>query len=141
MKRDLAAYAGALGVLVVMDAVWLGFVATDFYRDRIGHLMAESPRLGVAAAFYLLYLVGVVIFAVRPALAAGSATRAVLLGGGFGFFAYMTYDLTNLSTLRDWPVSVAVVDMAWGTLLSAASAWGGYRAAWAVSPAGGRGTP
>lgn len=132
MKRDLAAYAGALAVLVVMDAVWLGLVATDFYRERIGHLMAAAPRLGVAAAFYLLYLVGVVIFAVRPALAAGSGVRALGLGAGFGFFAYMTYDLTNLATLRDWPVMVAVVDMAWGTTLSAASAWGGYRAARAV---------
>lgn len=136
MKRDLAAYGGALAVLVVMDAVWLGFVATDFYRDRIGHLMAAQPRFGVAAAFYLLYLVGVVIFAVRPALAAGSATRALVLGGGFGFFAYMTYDLTNLATLRDWPVMVAVVDMTWGTVLSAASAWGGYRAARAVGGPG-----
>lgn len=134
MKRDLAAWGGALAVLVLLDAVWLGLIATNFYQARIGHLMAAEPRLGIAAVFYLLYLVGLVIFAVRPALVVGSARRALALGAGFGFFAYMTYDLTNLATLRDWPVSVAVVDMAWGSFLSAASAWGGYQAARRVAP-------
>lgn len=134
MKQNLAAYGGALAVLVALDAVWLGLVATTFYQSQIGHLMAAQPRLGVAAVFYLLFLVGLVIYAVRPALAAGSAARAVALGAGFGFFTYMTYDLTNLATLRDWPLTVVLVDIAWGTGLSAASAWGGYQAARRVAP-------
>lgn len=134
MKRWLFAYVAAVLMLAGLDAVWLGFVATDFYRAQIGHLMAPAPRLGVAAAFYLLYLGGVLLFAVKPALELRSAGRALALGAAFGFFAYMTYDLTNLATLRDWPVSVAVVDMAWGSFLSAASAWGGYQAARRVAP-------
>lgn len=129
MKRWLAAYAGALVVLVLMDAVWLGFIATPFYQAQIGHLMAPQPNFAVAAAFYLLYLVGVLVFAVKPALAQGSARRALVLGASFGFFAYMTYDLTNLATLRDWPWLVSLVDVSWGMLLSAASALGGYLAA------------
>ena len=134
MKRWLAAYAGAVLVLVLMDAVWLGLVATDFYRAQIGHLMAPAPRLGIAALFYLLYLVGVLVFAVGPALARGSGRRALTLGALFGFFCYMTYDLTNLATLRDWPWVVSLIDVSWGMLVSAASAWGGYRAARAVAP-------
>jgi uncharacterized membrane protein len=86
--------------------------------------------------FYALYLVGVLIFAVRPALAAGSARQAVVFGALYGFFCYMTYDLTNLATLRDWPWLVALVDISWGMLLSAAAAWGGYRAALLVAPTG-----
>ena len=136
MKQWLAAYGAAVAVLVAMDAVWLGFVATSFYKSQIGHLMAESPRLGIAAIFYALYLVGVLVFAVRPALAAGSARQAVTLGALYGFFCYMTYDLTNLATLRDWPWIVALVDISWGMLLSAATAYGAYRAARFVAPAG-----
>ena len=133
MKRWVWAYVAAVLVLAALDAAWLGFVATDFYRVQIGHLMAPAPRLGVAAAFYLLYLGGVLLFAVKPALDAQSAGRALALGAAFGFFAYMTYDLTNLATLRDWPVLVAVVDIAWGMFVSAASAWAAYRAAvWAA---------
>jgi uncharacterized membrane protein len=129
MKRLLVAWLAAVAVLAAMDAVWLGAVATTFYQQQIGHLMAPEPRLGVAVVFYLLYLVGVVIFAVKPALEAGSGRKALSLGSAFGFFAYMTYDLTNLATLRDWPAVVALVDIAWGMLVSAASAWAGYHAA------------
>ena len=134
MKRLLVAYLAAVATLAVMDALWLGLVATAFYQQQIGHLMAAEPRLGVAAVFYLLYLVGVLIFAIRPALAAGSGRLALTLGSAFGFFAYMTYDLTNLATLRDWPAIVALVDIAWGMLVSAASAWVGYLAAMRVAP-------
>lgn len=136
MKAWLFAYVAAVLMLAGLDAVWLGWVATDFYRAQIGHLMAPAPRLGVAAAFYLLYLVGVLLFAVKPALEARSAGRALALGAAFGFFAYMTYDLTNLATLRDWPLRVVVVDIAWGMFVSASSAWAAYRAAVWAAPAG-----
>ena len=136
MKRWVFAYLGALAVLVAMDAVWLGVIATPFYKAQIGHLMAPQPDLAVAALFYLLYLVGVLVFAVRPALQAGSSRTAWVMGALFGFFAYMTYDLTNMATLRDWPVLVSVVDVSWGMLLSGASALGGYRAARAAKAVG-----
>lgn len=127
------AYLAALAALVVLDGLWLGLVAKDFYRQQLGSLMRPDVRFGVAAAFYLVYLVGVVIFAVQPALQEGSAVRALVLGALFGFFCYATYDLTNLATLRDWPAKLSVVDLAWGTFLSAIAALAGYLAASRVS--------
>lgn len=129
MPRYLVAYVAALAVLAVLDAVWLGVVAKDFYRGQIGHLMAEQVRFGVAASFYLLYVVGIVVFAVAPALAAESVTRALMLGALFGFFAYLTYDLTNLATLRGWSWQVTLADIAWGGFVSAAAAAAGCAAA------------
>jgi len=129
MPRYLVAYVAALAVLAVLDALWLGAVAKDFYRGQIGPLMAEQVRFGVAACFYLLYIVGVVVFAVVPALAAESVTRALMLGALFGFFAYMTYDLTNLATLRGWSWQVTLADIAWGSFVSAVAAGAGCAAA------------
>lgn len=125
----LIAYAGSMAALMVLDAFWLGIAMVDFYKAQIGHLMTDNIRFGAAALFYLFYIAGVVFFAVRPALAEGSGRRALLNGAVFGFMAYMTYDLTNLATLRDWPVIVVVYDILWGCFLSAASAWAGYAAA------------
>ncbi|EWS58271.1 MAG: DUF2177 family protein [Methylibium sp.] len=129
MPRYFVAYVAALAVLAVLDALWLGAVAKDFYRGQIGPLMAEQVRFGVAACFYLLYIVGVVVFAVVPALAAESVTRALMLGALFGFFAYMTYDLTNLATLRGWSWQVTLTDIAWGSFVSAVAAGAGCAAA------------
>lgn len=109
-------------VLLAMDALWLGVVAKDLYQQEMGHLMAAQPRWAAAAAFYLAYPLGLVIFAVRPALAAHSVGRAVVLGGLFGLFAYGTYDLTNLAVVRDWPLGLTFIDLAWGTFASAVSA-------------------
>ncbi|RZU01162.1 DUF2177 family protein [Rivibacter subsaxonicus] len=129
--RLLAGYATALAVLAALDAVWLGWVARDFYREGIGHLMRDSGfRIGPALAFYLLFPLGLMIFAVQPALAEGSLLRAALLGALFGFFCYATYDLSNFATLRDWPLRVTLVDIAWGTLAGALVA---TAAAWAAS--------
>ena len=123
--RFLIAYVAAAVVMLALDAVWLSS-AIGFYRERIGHLMAEGLRLDGAIAFYLFYIAGVVYFAVRPALAARSFRVALRDGAVFGFMAYMTYDLTNLATLRDWPVSVVLADIAWGTALSAGVAAASY---------------
>ena len=121
MTRFFIAYAGTLLVMVALDMVWLGVIAKPFYQQGIGHLMAERPNIAVAVLFYLVYAAGLVIFV----LAAGAETpgwnRTLLLGALFGFFAYATYDLTNLATLRDWPVGLSVMDVAWGTFVSAAS--------------------
>ncbi len=118
MIRTVAvAWAGALVPFLAIDLLWIGVIARDFYRDQLGPLLLEQPRMGVAFLFYGLYCLGLVIFAVLPGLNAESLWRAALLGAAFGFFAYATYDLTNLATLRGFPVKMAVVDMAWGTLL------------------------
>lgn len=113
-----------LSVLVFLgiDAFWLGFVARNFYAKQIGHLMAETPNLLAAGVFYLLFLVGLQVFAINPALAKNSIAHAVQLGALFGFMTYATYDLTNYATLRGWPLQMVIVDLIWGTVLSAAVA-------------------
>jgi uncharacterized membrane protein len=113
------------------DSLWLGLVATKFYQAQIGHLMAESPNLLAAGLFYLLFVGGVVFFVVEPALGVEKKRTVILRGAFFGLVTYATYDLTNLATLRDWPVTLTVVDLLWGTTLtavtSALSVWLGKK--------------
>lgn len=127
--RYLKAYVGTLVAFLAVDSIWLGFIARDFYQDNIGHLMLDKPNFGAAAVFYLLYIGGIVFLAVRPGLAARRWQTAAVHGAVFGLIAYATYDLTNLATLRGWPVTMVVIDMAWGLALTAVAALGGYAAA------------
>lgn len=113
---------------MAVDLIWLGIVATSFYRKQIGHLMLDEINILAAILFYALYVVGIVIFAVSPALHTGSWRTAIVFGSLFGFFAYATYDMTNLATLRGWPIAMVVVDIAWGTFLTAVSATAGFLA-------------
>ncbi|WP_144186203.1 DUF2177 family protein [Elioraea rosea] len=117
-RTHLIAWLGAVIPFLAIDLVWLGVVARDFYAGQLGALMAPKPRWGVALGFYAAYCAGIVLFAVLPGLAAESIWRSVLLGSALGLLAYGTYDMTNLATLRDWPVLMTVVDIAWGTLLT-----------------------
>lgn len=125
----IATYAATLAVFVLVDLVWLGFVAKDFYRASIGHLMGDGFNLPAAFAFYLIYTAGILFFAVHPAVDAGTWTKAALLGAAFGFFAYATYDLTNLATLKNWPLPITLADMAWGSILTGIAATTGYAVA------------
>jgi uncharacterized membrane protein len=122
----LVAYLTTAFVFLAVDAVWLGFVAREFYASRLGDMMKDPIDLRIAAGFYAVYVVGIVIFAVAPALAADAWRTALVKGALFGFFAYATYDLTNLATLEGWPVTVSVVDVIWGTGLTAGSALMGF---------------
>ena len=124
-SKHLVAWAATFVAMLAIDALWLGVVAKNLYQQGMGSLMSPQPRLGFAAAFYLLYPVGLVIFAVLPGLAEGGIGRAALLGALFGFFAYATYDLTNLSVVRDWPIGLSFIDIAWGTFVSGVSAAAG----------------
>ncbi|MET0314136.1 MAG: DUF2177 family protein [Hansschlegelia sp.] len=124
--RILIAYAATAVVFLIGDMIWLGFVARDFYRNQMGDLMAPNVSLTAAVAFYLLYIVGVVYFAVEPALTAGSWTTALISGFILGLIAYATYDLTNLATTRDWPAALAFVDLAWGATLTAIASTAGF---------------
>ena len=136
MSKYVATYAATFVVMVALDMIWLGVVAKSFYQEGIGHLMAERPVVSVAIAFYILYAIGLVFFAVVPNEAVpGNGTgfsrgygKTALYGALFGFFAYATYDLTNLATLKNWPVGLALLDMAWGTVVSAVSAVAGKAA-------------
>jgi len=124
--KYIKAYIFTAFTFLAIDAVWLGVVATDFFKSNIGHLMADAVNFPVAGGFYLLYAAGIVYFAIKPALAAQSAKTALINGALFGFFCYGTYDMTNLATLKDWPIIVAIVDISWGTVLTAVSALCGY---------------
>ena len=135
--KYLVVYLAALVTFLVIDGIWLGVVARSFYVDQLGHLLRPKPNFGVAGMFYVLYVFGVVIFAVLPALSQQSWITALLLGALFGFIAYGTYDLTNLATLADWPVMVSIVDMIWGAVLTATVALSGYLVArWIIGAPG-----
>lgn len=118
---SLKLYFLTLVILLGIDSVWLGLVAPKFYRSQIGHLMAEKANLLVAGLFYLLFVGVLVYFVVAPAVQSGEMRNALLRGALFGLVTYATYDLTNHATLRDWSSLVTVVDMIWGTLLTAAT--------------------
>jgi uncharacterized membrane protein len=133
MTRYLAAYGAGALTLFVIDMIWLGFVARDFYQRQLGDMLLDRPLYGPAAAFYLLYVVGVVFFAVVPALNGGGWTTALLHGAVLGLMCYGTYDMSNLATLKNWPPLLTVVDIAWGAALTAATAVAAYAAAARVS--------
>ncbi len=126
MRPYAVAFIFTAIVFLALDFVWLGFVAKDFYRTQIGALMLEKPLLGVAFTFYLLYAIGIVYFAIMPALETDSWVRAMTNGALLGLIAYATYDLTNLATLRGWSVKLSIVDLAWGTLVTSLAATAGY---------------
>lgn len=115
----LGHYIVAAAIFVAMDAVWLKFVANSFYKKHLGGLLAKKPNFVAAAAFYLLYIVGIIVFAVNPALDEESAVYALLHGALLGLLMYATYDLTNHATLKNWPAKITYVDMAWGTFATA----------------------
>lgn len=101
----------------VIDMIWLGWVARNFYKNQLNNLLSPEINWPAAFIFYFIYIAGILFFAVRPGLEANSLVRTCMLGALFGFFTYATYDLTNLATLRNWPLAVVVVDIAWGSLL------------------------
>ena len=126
--RYVIAYVSTAFVFLAADFIWLGFIARSFYRDNLEGMLLEKPLLDVAGLFYGLYVVGIVIFGVMAGLRDDSWRSAAIYGALFGLFAYATYDLTNLATLKNWPMIVSVVDMAWGTFVTALAATGGYLA-------------
>jgi len=129
MKKPLIAYAAALLFILVADGLWLGLLMPQQYQAWIGPLMREQPLLLPAAAFYLLYPAGVAVFAVWPGLERNSCKRSASLGALLGLVAYGTYDLSNLATLKGWPLQLTLVDMLWGASLSAAAATVAFLAA------------
>lgn len=102
-----------------VDLVWLGVVANSLYKKYLGYIMSASPNWGAAIAFYLLYIAGLVFFVIAPALDKKSLSYAIYAGMFFGLVTYATYDLTNYATLKDWPVIITIIDLAWGSFLGA----------------------
>ena len=122
MMKVIYLYFLTVPVFFGIDMIWLGFVAKGFYRNNLGQLLRPDVNWTAALVFYLLYIGGILIFATMPALEKNSLYQAVVLGGLFGFFAYATYDLTNLATLKGWPLNVVIVDIIWGIVLTASVA-------------------
>ena len=112
-------YLIALPVFLAIDLVWLTVVSKDFYAKQLGYLLAKNPNLLAALIFYLLFIAGLIVFVITPALDKRLWTHALLAGAFFGLVTYATYDLTNLATIRDWPLIITVVDLVWGMALSA----------------------
>ena len=129
MMRYLAAYLAAALVMGGLDYFWLTTMMGPFYQKVLGPIMAAEPNMKAAVAFYLIYLLGILWFAVRPALDSGDWRTATLNGALFGFFAYATYDLTNMATLRSWSLQLTLVDTAWGAALTATASTAGALAA------------
>ena len=117
--RYAAAYVATLVVMLLVDVPWITVIAKSMYREGIGHLMAPSANVPAAVAFYLIYVFGLMWFGVAPHSLEPGVLKAAGSAAMFGFLAYATYDLTNLATLRDWPLRVTLADMAWGPFVSA----------------------
>lgn len=134
MATYLAAYVATLVAFIVVDGVWLATMAARLYRPILGDILAAEVNIPPAIVFYLLFPIGVLVFAVLPALKTGSLATALIYGALFGFFTYATYDLTNHATLRNWALQITLVDIAWGSFVSAFAAAAGF---WAGARAGG----
>lgn len=126
LLRQIYLYLICLGAFLAIDFTWLGVVARNFYRKELGELMADSTNWAAAFAFYLLFVVGIVLFVVNPAIQKESLAWSVGIGFLFGLITYATYDLTNLATLANWPLRVTLVDLLWGGVLSATVSLVGY---------------
>jgi hypothetical protein len=131
LLKNFAIYFSFLFALIVIDLIWLLGIAKNLYRSEMGDLMATEPKLLAGLAFYLLYALGVCIFVIIPALSKQSWLYALQYGALFGLFCYMTYDLTNLAVVRNFPTQLAFIDMAWGSFVTALCAsfayWVGNR--------------
>ena len=126
MLKYVLAYGATAIAFCALDFAWLTVVTPKFYQAQVGALLLEKPNLLPALAFYVLYVAGLVIFCVSPALETATWTRALVMGALFGLVAYATYDLSNLATLKGWTASLSVVDMCWGAVASAGASTCGY---------------
>lgn len=122
MALIIKSYVSAFLVFFAIDMLWLGLIAKNFYGAKLGHLMTPKVLWTPAFIFYMLFVAGILFFVVFPALQKGSWTYALGAGALFGLITYATYDLTNLATLKDWPLVVTLVDLVWGSVLSASTA-------------------
>jgi uncharacterized membrane protein len=125
-SKLLLAYCLTFIVFLVIDLVWLGLVAKDLYRRQLGNLLSENVNWPAAIIFYLLFVAGVFIFAIYPAFEKQSLQHAIILGALFGFFTYATYDLTNLATLKGWPIKIVLIDIVWGMVLTSSVSTAGF---------------
>ncbi len=126
ITKLLISYALTFAVFLLVDMAWLGFIAKDLYKKYLGGFLSEQVNWTAAMVFYLLFVVGVFIFAIMPSVEKDSVVSAIVLGALFGFFTYATYDLTNLATLKNWPLSIVFIDILWGSVLTGIVSTAGF---------------
>lgn len=126
IKSILINYVLTLVVFLIIDLAWLGLIAKNLYQKYLGSFLSDKVNWIAAIIFYLIYVVGISVFAIYPSYNKNSALSAVLLGALLGFFAYATYDLTNLATLKSWPLTIVFIDIAWGIVLTASVSLCGF---------------
>jgi uncharacterized membrane protein len=126
ITKLLISYALTFVVFFIVDMAWLGFIAKDLYKKYLGNFLSEQVNWTAAVVFYLLFVVGVFIFAIMPSVEKNSVVSAVILGALFGFFTYATYDLTNLATLKGWPITIVFIDIIWGSVLTGIVSTAGF---------------
>jgi uncharacterized membrane protein len=127
MRQTIIAYIASALAMLALDAVWLTQMTPRLYQPRIGELLAAKPSLAPAVAFYLLYVAGIVVLAVLPALREGGWRRLLVNAAMLGLVAYAAYDLTNQATMKTWSTTITVMDIAWGVLVTTAAASAGYK--------------
>lgn len=126
IKSILINYLLTTVVFLIIDLAWLGLIAKNLYQKYLGDFLTDKVNWTAAFIFYLLYVVGISVFAIYPSVNKDSALSAAIMGGLFGFFAYATYDLTNLATLKGWPLPIVFIDIAWGVVLTATVSLSGF---------------
>jgi uncharacterized membrane protein len=122
----LKLYLLTVPIFFLLDIIWLGYIAKGFYRRHLGFILSPEVNWSAAIVFYLIYIAGILIFAVAPAMERVSLTRALVYGGLYGFFTYATYDLTNMALIKGWPMRIVVVDILWGIILCSAVAMASF---------------
>lgn len=125
-KSIIFSFLLTFAVFLIIDMLWLGLIAKNIYQKYLGNFLTDDVNWIAAFIFYFIFVVGISIFAIYPAVKKGSILNAILMGSLFGFFTYGTYDLTNLATLKDWPLPIVFIDIIWGSVLSALVSLSGY---------------
>lgn len=126
ITKLILAYCITLIVFLTLDLAWLGYFAKDFYRKHLYSFLSEKVNKPAAFIFYLIFVIGIFIFALLPSIEKDSLWSSIKLGALFGFFTYATYDLTNLAILKNWPVKIVIIDIFWGTILTSSASAAGF---------------
>jgi uncharacterized membrane protein len=126
ISKLLISYLLTALVFFAIDMAWLGFIAKDLYRKWLGSFLSDNINWTAAITFYLLFIIGIFYFSILPAVEKNSVAKAIISGALFGFFAYATYDLTNLATLKNWPLPIVFIDIIWGAVLTGLVSTAGY---------------
>lgn len=126
LKTTLLSYLLTFGVFLFIDMIWLGIIAKNIYQKYLGHFLTNDVNWTAAIIFYIIFVIGISIFVIYPAVDKNDVLSAITMGALFGFFTYATYDLTNLATLKNWPIKIVIIDIIWGAFLSSSVSIAGF---------------